>query len=90
MHTTLTPEQRSMRSRIAAYARWAKESGKENAEAGQRGLRDKFLRETAELYPELTAVEVGRRAEALYQQHMTRLAFASSKARAARKRGAER
>ena len=86
MNTTLTPEQRSMRSRIAAYARWAKESGRENAERGQRGLREKFLRQAAEQYPDLPEREIARRAEALYQQHMTRLAFASSKARAARKR----
>lgn len=83
--TTLTPEQRSMRASIAACARWKREDPKPNAERGQRGLRDKFRREIAEQHPELGPAELDRRAECAYREHMTRLQFASSKARRARR-----
>lgn len=83
--TTLTPEQRTLRARIAACERWAREDGKANAERAQRGLRDRFRREAAERYPDLTPAELDRRADSAYRAHMTRLALASSKARHARK-----
>jgi hypothetical protein len=80
---TLTPEQRSIRARIAALSRWAAEDSKASAERGQKGLRDKFRREIAATFPDLPAAELERRAEAAYRAHMSRLAFASSKARGA-------
>lgn len=80
--TNLTPEQRKQRAKLAAHVRWSKEDDpKASGERGQRGLRDKFLREVAEEFPGLNAAEVGRRAENRYQAHMIRLAFLSSKAR---------
>lgn len=87
----LTPEQRSQRARIAALTRWAAEDPKANADRGQRGLLAKFLREVdaaaAAKGETLTDVERHRRAEAARKAHMARLAFASAKARAARKGG---
>jgi hypothetical protein len=83
--TLLTPEQRTLRGRKAAHTRWANEDPAANAERGQRGLRARFDREVREAAPGLTEAEYERRAESAYQAHMAGLAFASSKARAARK-----
>ena len=77
---TLTPEQRSQRARIAALARWSKEDPAPGAARGQAGLMARFEREVD---PDgvLTPAERARRAECARKAHMTRLAFASSKAR---------
>jgi len=83
---TLSPEQRSMRARIAAHARW----GKEDPRAGTRAARAALLaRFVAEVDPDgvLPEQERMRRAESARKAHMTRLAFLSSKARS---RGAAR
>jgi hypothetical protein len=80
----LTPEQRSMRARIAANTRWSRESGKANAVRAQSGLRARFEREV-DPDSQLAPVERQRRADAAYRAHMTRLALKSSKARASRK-----
>ena len=69
-----------MRARIAALARWSKEDPAASAQRGQAGLLARFEREVDpdnQLPPE----ERRRRAEAARRLHMTRLAFASSKAR---------
>lgn len=85
--TRLTPQQRTLRARNAVYTRWAKEDPAENAARGQRGLVAKFEREARESAPGLTDAEYARRAQSAYKAHMARLAFASSKARGARKAG---
>jgi hypothetical protein len=78
--TTLTPEQRSLRARIAANTRWSREDGKANAARGQAGLLAKFV---DQVDPDrvLPEDERLRRAEAARRTHMQRLAFLSSKAR---------
>jgi hypothetical protein len=81
---TLTPEQRTLRARIASNTRWAKTSGAEakaNGERAQRGLLERFARE---IDPDETLhpVERYKRAERMRQAHMQRLSLASSKARA--------
>jgi hypothetical protein len=81
--TKLTPEQRTLRARLAALSRWAAEDPTANAERGQRGLRAKFTREVAAQFPDLPEAELARRAEAAYRAHMVRLALSKSKARAA-------
>lgn len=80
----LTPEQRTLRARIAASARWAGEDPAVNAARGQAGLIDRFRREVD---PDgtLPEAERERRAQSAYRAHMSRLALASSKARGARK-----
>lgn len=77
----MSPEQRTLRARIAALSRWAAEDPSTNAERGQKGLRDKFRREIAGQHPDLAVAELERRAEAAFRAHMARLALASSKAR---------
>jgi hypothetical protein len=84
--TTLTPEQRTLRARAAAYTRWSREDTKPNAERGQAGLRAKFRRQIEADHPELPAAELDRRAECAYRAHFTKLALASSKARSSRSR----
>ena len=78
---TLTPEQRTLRARIAANTRWSGESGKANAERGQAGLRARFTRDIRQRFPDLGDAEIARRAENAYRAHMQKLAFRSSKTR---------
>ena len=84
---TLTPEQRTLRARIAAYTRWAHEDPRPTAERAQAGLREKFRRQVREEFPDLDEAELERRAEAAYRAHFTWLSYRASRARAARERG---
>jgi len=82
---TMTPEQRSMRSQIAAYARWSVASDATAATApARRGFFAKFEDEV-DPNRELPEEERTRRARAAQKRHMTALAFASSRKRSARK-----
>jgi hypothetical protein len=72
------------RASVAALHRWSREDPKANAERGQRGLRDRFLREVDEHEPGLAEAERQRRADVRYRLHMKRLAIASRNARASR------
>jgi hypothetical protein len=84
---TLTPEQRSIRAKIAAHTRWAgNEDRKANAVRAQNGLRAKFVREARAKWPDLAELEIEHRAEHAYLAHMQRLALKSSKARTAREK----
>jgi hypothetical protein len=85
----LTAQQNFLRAKIAAHARWAKENPAANAARGQAGLLAKFEREAREAEPGLSDAEYSRRAESARKAHMARLAFASSKARGARKGGGD-
>ena len=80
---SLTPEQRKMRATIAALARWKNEDPAEAAFRGQQGLVAKFEREVD---PDnvLSPAERRRRAIAARREHMTRMAFKSSKSRKAK------
>ncbi len=83
----LTPEQRALRARAAAYASWAATSDPSaRGRPGQAALRSRFEREVD---PDgvLPSAERARRAEAARKAFFARLALASSKARAARKSG---
>lgn len=80
--SSLTPEQRSMRARLAALTRWSREDPQPAARRGQDGLLNKFRREVAAECPGLGEAELTRRAEARRRAHMTRLAFRSARARA--------
>ena len=76
----MTPEQRTLRARLAAHARRSKEDPTTNATRGQAGLLARFEREVD---PDgvLPPAERARRAESARKAHMTRLSLASSKAR---------
>jgi hypothetical protein len=87
--TSLTPQQRILRARKAAYDRWSKEDPAANAERGQRGLFNRFVREAMEHEPGLPDAEYARRAQCAYKAHMQGLALASSKARSRKAGGAD-
>lgn len=80
----LTPAERSLRSRLAAHASWARTSdATARTEPGRQAMRDKFEREVdpdGTLPPE----ERARRAEHARKAHFTRLALKSAQARRAR------
>ena len=84
--TSLTPEQRAQRARLAALTRWS--SVTERGHGKRQHLFARFVREALEADPSITDAEAARRAELALKAHMTRLAFNSSRARAARKAGA--
>lgn len=80
----LSPEQRALRSRIAAHSKWAGEADPSAATApARRAFLDRFERE-ADPDGTLDSAERVRRAEHLRRAHFARLAFASAKARARR------
>jgi hypothetical protein len=81
----LTPEQRSIRARIAASTRWAAEDGQANGRRGQKGLRDKYVREAREKFPGLPEDQIQRRAAHALRAHMLQMALKSSKARETRR-----
>lgn len=81
----MTPAQRAMRARVAALCMHAQ--GKTNTAAAHDGFQARFEREVdpdGTLSPE----ERQRRAQAAMRAHMSRLALASSQARARRKASA--
>lgn len=83
----LTPEQRSIRAKIAANARWAQEKDRQAATAKQRAAAmERFEREVdpgGTLDPETRA----RLAASARKAYFSRLALASSKARSRAKGG---
>jgi len=81
---SLTPAQRSLRARQAAYTLHAKHDSKETTKAARRGFLARFEREVD---PDgtLSPAERTKRAQAALKAHMARLALASSRARAKRR-----
>lgn len=78
-HSTLTASQRRQRARRAAYARWARSSDRSStAEAGQRGLRERFAK-LVDPDGELPEHERERRIDAAVRSHMTGLAYRRSR-----------
>jgi hypothetical protein len=81
----LTPEQRSLRARIAAHEKWAQTSDPTAAtDAARRAFADRFTREV-DPNNELPPAERERRAAHARKAYYTRLAFASAKARRAKR-----
>jgi hypothetical protein len=77
----LTPEERSLRAKIAAHSRWAREDPAANAARAQAGLDARFDREVREEFPDLPEAEIARRVEHAKKAHFTRLALKSVQAR---------
>jgi hypothetical protein len=76
----LTPEQRTLRARIAAHAMHAKHPIEETSSAGREAFLARFEREVDPL-GQLNPADRARRAQHALQAHMSRLALAASKAR---------
>ena len=87
--SNLTGTQLHLRARKAALDRWSRENPAAQAARGQAGLLARFEREAREAERGLTDAEYARRAESARKAHMAGLAFASSKARGARKGGGD-
>ena len=84
----LTAEQRSLRAKLAANRRWSQEDPRPTAERGQAGLLDRFRREILAEQGDIAEPELTRRAKARRREHMQRLSFEASKARARKSGGA--
>ena len=81
----LTPEQRVLRARMAAHARWAKERDPSAAtQPGREAFLKRFIDEV-DPERELPEPERIRRAEHARAAYMTRLAFESSRKRSEQK-----
>lgn len=80
MPSGLTPEQRSMRGRIAAHAMHARNDSRETTAAGRKAFLSRF---EAEVDPDrvLPAAERQRRAEHARKSYFARLSLQSAKAR---------
>jgi hypothetical protein len=83
--TSLTPEQRSQRARIAALDRWSREDPVAATAPARRAFLESFERKVD---PDgvLTPEERARRAACAHRAHMQRLAFKSARGR---KRGSD-
>lgn len=77
----LTPEERSLRARIAAHERWAHEEDRTAATAAARTAFDRRFERLVDPNGTLPADERARRADHARRAHMTRLAYRSSLAR---------
>ncbi len=79
----LSPSQRSLRARLAAYAMHARHDSREVTANARKAFADRFERQVD---PEgaLPVAERQRRAEHAMRAHMTRLALRSAQARRAR------
>jgi len=82
----LTPAQRSLRSRLAAYEKWSKHDPIAGTAAARAAFDRRFDREVDPAL-ELPIDERHRRADAAKKAYFTKLAFKSSRARAARRGG---
>jgi hypothetical protein len=77
---TMTPEQRAMRARLAALARWSREDPADHVAMMNEKFKDRFLEKVD---PEglLPEPERRRRAEAARKLFYQQLAYKSSRAR---------
>lgn len=76
----MTPEQRSLRAKIAANARWSKSDRHEGTKPARAGFLAKFERKVDPMGV-LPPAERARRAESALRAHMATLALRSSMAR---------
>lgn len=84
----LTPAQRGLRARLAAYERWSRHDPVAGTAPARAAFADRFLRQVD---PDgvLPEDERLRRADSARRAYFTRLALASSRARAARSGGGD-
>ncbi|HUG29247.1 MAG TPA: hypothetical protein VMQ65_01860 [Candidatus Limnocylindria bacterium] len=93
----LTAEQRSLRSRIAAYAANARHDGRAITAQARATYRESFLTghscrvcPATALPSDLSTTERARRGEMLRRAHYARLALKSSRVRSKRRAGPDR
>ncbi len=78
--STLTPEERTQRARLAAQVRWSRHDPVAGTEPARRGFNEKFIDEVDpdRILPEAERV---RRAESARKAFYTRLAYRSAVSR---------
>ncbi|MGI8685436.1 MAG: hypothetical protein ACR2MO_10170 [Acidimicrobiales bacterium] len=81
MEQRVTPAERSMRARIAAYSLHAKRDPRETTAPARAAFLARFERQVD---PDGTLPDAERRAEAARKAHFTKLALRSSQARRSR------
>jgi hypothetical protein len=82
----LTPEQRKARASLAVSTMWANQPDRSARTAPARaGFRAKFERDIRAKHPDASDESVALMVDAAVRAHFTRMAFNSSKARAAKK-----
>lgn len=76
----MTPEQRSLRAKVAAHARWAQSDPRDGTQPARAGFMRRFEKQVD---PDgaLPPLERARRAESAMRSHMAALALKSSTAR---------
>lgn len=81
LESGLTPQQRSLRARMAAHAMHSKHDSRETSAAGRNAFLARFEHEVD---PDgvLSPIERKRRAEHALKAHMAKLALKSARARA--------
>jgi hypothetical protein len=77
----MTPEQRTMRAKLAAYTLHSKVDSTKHTEPARAAFLARFEKQV-DPDNELPEAERARRAEAARKAHFTRLAYLSAKARA--------
>lgn len=77
----MTPEQRVLRARLAAHARWARASDRVAATAPARRARAEQFEHEVDPDGVLPPAERARRARSAQLAHMARMSLASSRAR---------
>ncbi|WP_322753294.1 hypothetical protein [Frankia sp. Cas3] len=88
--TTLTPEQRTLRARLAAYASHVNHDPAERTQAARNASPSQLShweRKVRAEHPDLPDAEVTRRGTLLHRQYMVQLAFRSSRAASRRRAG---
>jgi hypothetical protein len=82
MDTDLTPEERTLRARMAVQKSWANTADPSSRTAKARAAAaGRFEKQAREMHPNADEATVARVAEHLRQAHFTELAFKSAKAR---------
>lgn len=82
---SLNPTVRVMHARIAAHEKWAATPDRSAATApARKAFADRFVRQAAERFPDLTPAQLVPIAENLRRAHYTRMALRSAEARRAR------
>jgi uncharacterized membrane protein len=88
MPTSLTPEQRNLRARVAAHTRWSKPDARQRQREAISAARLRHHEQLVDPDDTLDPAERRKLAENSLRAEMARLALRSSRARAARKGGA--
>ncbi|MEV5168248.1 hypothetical protein AB0K66_26990 [Streptomyces werraensis] len=85
MPTDLTPEERSLRARIAVHTSWANTLDPTSRTAKARAAaNDRFEKQAREKHPNGTPEQIARAAEHLRKAHYSAMAMKSAAARRAK------